>query len=459
MRISAKLSLATGSIMFISCLLITILSVSIFSSGFNDFVNQTLDANTEGLALTLEDWQSSLQNVAESVSKRAEVQEIMAREDIAAINATLGGEAINSGVDIFIVTNSKGKIIAGNKGVGRDASILEVVSRSLSGDDSPLTYESESWLTYSMLCGVPCRVDGKICGAIITGYNLANDELAELVTTSYNNDFAVFQGQNCISTTLSARQRLDNDSVGKTVLQNGQILATTSRIGNETFVSRYIPLKSDRGTITGMIFMGKNLVAVHKVTGNAIKLIVPITLALLLLVLGTIIIVMRSTIKPLISVQKTLKDISAGDADLTKRINVSTNNEIGQVVKNFNQFSGKLQSIITSVKNSNNNLKEQGKNMSVISEDTSSAITEILANIDSIHSQITNQGRSVDQTAGAVNQIASNIGSLNTMIENQSEGIVDAASAVEQMIGKIAPGKRTDRFPEAAGCEPQGPGN
>ena len=142
--------------------------------------------------------------------------------------------------------------------------------------------------------------------------------------------------------------------------------------------------------------------------------------------------------KPLTVVETAITDIASGDADLTRRIDIDSNNEIGYVVKGFNAFAQKLQDIIGDVKSSKNELTSAGNNLSSATHDTASSITQIIANIESMVHQIEGQNASVNQTAGAVTEIASNIESLGRMVESQSSGVTQASAAVEQMIGNIA---------------------
>ena len=156
---------------------------------------------------------------------------------------------------------------------------------------------------------------------------------------------------------------------------------------------------------------------------------------IVILVLGGVVLVVA--LKPLRTVRDTIRGIATGNADLTQRIAVSSNNEIGQVVHGFNQFTEKLQDIIKEVKASKNELGIAGSDMAASAQDTASAINQIIANIDSFGRQIDNQKKSVDQTAGAVDEISANVDSLNKMIEGQSGGVSQASAAVEQMIGNI----------------------
>ena len=62
--------------------------------------------------------------------------------------------------------------------------------------------------------------------------------------------------------------------------------------------------------------------------------------------------VLFNLLNPLKKVEKTINDIASGNANLTKRISVSSNNEIGAIVVGFNNFTEKLQSIVTELKKS-----------------------------------------------------------------------------------------------------------
>ncbi|MCQ2585129.1 MAG: methyl-accepting chemotaxis protein [Treponema sp.] len=171
---------------------------------------------------------------------------------------------------------------------------------------------------------------------------------------------------------------------------------------------------------------------------NKLRVSVFGTLAVFL-VLGLVIgiIMVRMMIKPVRTVKATIEGIATGNADLTQRIALSTNDEVGDVVKSFNMFTEKLQSIITQVKASKDELVTAGSDLESSSQDTVASIDQIISKLEGMLTQIQNQNNSVTETAGAVNQIASNIESLDRMIENQGRGIMDASSAVEEMVGNI----------------------
>ncbi len=173
-------------------------------------------------------------------------------------------------------------------------------------------------------------------------------------------------------------------------------------------------------------------------TANKISLILlfsNIFIAVVIFIL--LFIIISRALKPLNLVVKNIEEISSGDADLTHRIEVHTNDEIGEVAIKFNSFIEKLQQIIGQVKISKDNLLTTDERLQESTQETESSITQIIANIESVQRQISNQSASVNGTASAITQITSNIHSLDKMIENQASGVTEASAAVEEMIGNI----------------------
>ena len=177
----------------------------------------------------------------------------------------------------------------------------------------------------------------------------------------------------------------------------------------------------------------KNLVSIQAI------LQIILVMAIITFVLASVIslVIARSFVKPIKQVDETVNEIASGNADLTHRLSIKTKDEIGSLVKGFNGFVQKLQSIVFEIQTSKNELKPVEEALSASVQDAASVITEILSNIESIGAQVQNQSDAVAQTSSAVQEIAENINSLEVMIQNQAGGVSNASTAVEQMIGNI----------------------
>ena len=203
---------------------------------------------------------------------------------------------------------------------------------------------------------------------------------------------------------------------------------------NEKKVVSYMPVGDESGwSVVCAVPYNEYFSSLHRITNI---IIIAIMLAIIIVIASSLVLI-SFLIRPLSFVKTTIKDISTGDADLTKRIDINLNDEIGDVVKGFNAFVEKLQGIVSNLKASKTNLITVDNSLQETSQDTSTSITEIIANIESVNKQILNQVGAVDETAGAVNEISANISSLERMIESQAASVTQASAAVEQMIGNI----------------------
>ena len=164
-----------------------------------------------------------------------------------------------------------------------------------------------------------------------------------------------------------------------------------------------------------------------------------VVMAVIALVVSILIAFIFATkiVNPIKTVDTTVNQIASGNADLTQRLKVDSNDEIGSLETGFNKFVEKLQDIISQIQCSKDNLNDVKESLGASVHDASSSITEILSNIESVGTQVQNQVNAVSQTSAAVAEIAENINSLENMIEKQASGVSTASSAVEEMVGNI----------------------
>ncbi|MDR2575195.1 MAG: methyl-accepting chemotaxis protein [Treponema sp.] len=144
------------------------------------------------------------------------------------------------------------------------------------------------------------------------------------------------------------------------------------------------------------------------------------------------------TTKPIVSVANTLKDISEGEGDLTKSINVNSKDEVGDLGLYFNKTLEKIRNLVLLIKRQAGVLADIGNQLSSNMTETAAAINEITANIQSIKARVINQSASVTETNATMEQVMTNIDKLNTHVDSQSKNIAQASSAIEEMVANIS---------------------
>ena len=151
-----------------------------------------------------------------------------------------------------------------------------------------------------------------------------------------------------------------------------------------------------------------------------------------------IFIVLTNTVKPIINVANTLKDIAQGEGDLTKTVNVNSKDEVGDLANYFNQTLGKIKALVVTIKNEGVDLTDIGNNLSSNMTETAAAVNQITANIQSIKQRVINQSASVTETNATMEQVTVNINKLNNHVENQTKNVSQASAAIEEMVANIA---------------------
>jgi methyl-accepting chemotaxis protein len=100
----------------------------------------------------------------------------------------------------------------------------------------------------------------------------------------------------------------------------------------------------------------------------------------------------RVIVYPMRRLLAAAQDLHAGDGDLTKRIRISSNDEIGQTAEAFNAFISKLQDVITGI--------------SSMLADLSSASDKIRISSSSVSNSATDQASSAEETSSALEQMS-----------------------------------------------------
>lgn len=148
-------------------------------------------------------------------------------------------------------------------------------------------------------------------------------------------------------------------------------------------------------------------------------------------------VVVNMAIKPLNKVGSAIKEIATGDADLTRRLPVGTKDEIGRLASGFNDFTEKLHSIVTELKDSKDDLHLYGEQLGTMVQDNADFLGQMVNSIKGVNAEIANQHLKVDDSVSAADEISRAVETLRAVLQKQEQGVEQASAAVTQMIGNI----------------------
>lgn len=245
-------------------------------------------------------------------------------------------------------------------------------------------------------------------------------------------------------------------------LMAGNATIFTNKQGdNLTPIQRQIEFAGQSWQLVGYIDL-------DNIQSNTDKLNWLITLALLVcaaIIITVSVIVINYSFKPLKRLQDVVADLSQGNGDLTQRLNVERNDEIGTISTSINQFIEKLQHMFVDVSRSSqaidsavHNIAEQSaSNVKTLDQHTLeteqaiTAIEELSATAASISDSADNAAKltestnqfaeqskqTVNNAVTSVNALVNQVSAMSEVTSTMSED-TKQISSVLQVIGEIA---------------------
>ena len=159
---------------------------------------------------------------------------------------------------------------------------------------------------------------------------------------------------------------------------------------------------------------------------------------LLLSIFGVItLIYLNSFFKKLKIVNVAMKEIATGETDLTARIPVRRDDELGKLAQSCNDVIAKLQHIIASIKESMSILTDKTTQLHGNSETTVAQIDTIKGNVNGIDNQAENQNSLTSAAFKSIQNLVSEINSLSSNLNEQNAAINQSSTAIEEITANI----------------------
>lgn len=171
---------------------------------------------------------------------------------------------------------------------------------------------------------------------------------------------------------------------------------------------------------------------------NFIKTLLIVTM-FIAIVINFIIIrfIAKSITKPIIHLSNIIEDISEGDGDLTREINVNANDEVGIMATNLNKFIFSLNNMMKDIKDSSDNNLIAKNDLENVSETSIKSMGDISTNIVQINSKVNEFNHIVLNTEKSINNIINNIIGLDSSIDSQTSMIEQSTASITEIIASI----------------------
>jgi methyl-accepting chemotaxis protein len=314
----------------------------------------------------------------------------------------------------------------------------------------PYTYEIGGKQTLIASVTAPVNIDGRFAGAAIIDIPITKlQELVQNIKPYPGSAAAIYTNGGIVAAHYDSKRN------GKSMRETEAAMAGShmdemvqavkegktysfqsySQVLKSQMYFTLVPITVGETTTPWSLLIG---VPMSVITGPVMKMLgvsIPIVAGILLLIIVAIFFMARSISRPLAVMTAAFSEI--GEGNLTKKLEINSKDEIGDISRSFNQTIEKIRHLILTIKEQSVKLFDIGGELSTNMTQTASAINEITANIQSIKGRVINQSASVTETNATMEQITINIDKLSGHVGKQTGSVAQSSSAIEEMLANI----------------------
>ncbi|HEY3064435.1 MAG TPA: methyl-accepting chemotaxis protein [Methylomirabilota bacterium] len=156
----------------------------------------------------------------------------------------------------------------------------------------------------------------------------------------------------------------------------------------------------------------------------------------LVVALGSVVVALvltRLLVPPLRVVRAQLAELASGDADLTRRIDAKTDDEIGRLAESFNDFLEKLDELVFQVRTASVNVVSAAQSLSGTADQLSSRAQNHASSLEETAASLEEMTGAVKQNADAARQATSIALASREIAERGGATVASAVSSMQEL--------------------------
>lgn len=225
---------------------------------------------------------------------------------------------------------------------------------------------------------------------------------------------------------------LDKEGAAYREVRKGAQYIGKANILGKPYLASYEPLKGVNGDIIGILYIGIPQEQAHLMASKSVKDTVALSVTIGLLIAAifavlSIMLVERVVTRPILRMVRVLKDVAEGDGDITKRIEVSSEDELGEMARYFNTFVGMLHDTMKTVATNSNTIAEAADHLNTASE-------EMARGVELTTEQANSVATAAEEMSSTTSAIAQNCVIAAKSSDTASEAATDAQGVMNGTI-------------------------
>ena len=232
------------------------------------------------------------------------------------------------------------------------------------------------------------------------------------------------------------------NDISNSVYINNKMYERQVVIQGVKYIALYFRLVTDNPDDRILLFLGNPVGSIDEVAANILGTGMPINVLMLILItICSIWGISHSVMRRLKTAKEAFSKFNSNNADntidLTYRIPIIRNDELGFIFNETNKFVNSQNLLLVEIDKAETALKEVGETLAANSVQSASAVAEIVSHIHSVKDSVAEQNTALTKINKILKINSEGVSNLDQLIENQSAGIVESSASIEEMIGNI----------------------
>jgi len=283
-------------------------------------------------------------------------------------------------------------------------------------------------------------------------------------------DVSVFSGTSLSAGSLDDYTELNADGINMKLdapwdMKTQAAVLNNALVNGKDFLQGILPVFDSSGYIGAVSVLKSNETVVSN-TLQIVYVLLVVYACCILFIIPIALFFSKAMVKTILQVSESLKDVAEGDGDLTKRIDIKSKDEIGDLSHWFNIFIEKLQKMITEIsKNSHvlnnsaadtrklsdhmagqsNSMLDKSNTVAAAAEEMSTNVSTMTSTVDQASNNLEIVAASTEEMTATINEISKNAASARNISVETSSQIENASEQVNQL-GHVA--EEIDNFTE-----------
>ncbi len=250
--------------------------------------------------------------------------------------------------------------------------------------------------------------------------------------------------------TLAVKQKVINPDFFED-LKHIQI----NKIGHFQMTNKYFivsePIKDFSEKVVGYALVGNKIANVNSVISQSkdslLRQVYIMSFIDLLILLFLLIIIKKSVTDPILNLDRVASELAQGDADLSKRMPVNSDDELGRASKSFNTFLDKVEQIALDAQENAIEAEKAAKIAESVAQNnrltlalSAEMIGGAVKNADNLRSSMNESVQSVnqanelnEQTSNVIQEVTESTGNIKNAIHNITEMVSESRNSAQEL--------------------------